>query len=92
MKYTNAFKLFLLGVLFSLSSCATLFGGQITPCQATRPKVGEQQRKLRPVPFVADILLFAPGLGIDFITHAIYIPCGDKRAELKEARYKDPVY
>lgn len=61
----------------SLSSCATVFGGRVTQAQRTRPAEGEPSRKIRAVPLIADIILFLPGLAVDFITGAIYKPDGN---------------
>ena len=57
-----------------LSSCATVFGGHVNAYQRTKPKPGEQQRRLRVGAFIADILLFWPGTIVDFATCAIYKP------------------
>lgn len=69
----------LLGITIasSLSSCATVFGGKITQAQKTKPSAGEAQRGIRPVAMIADILLFWPGLIVDFATGAIYKPEGN---------------
>jgi hypothetical protein len=64
-------------IVSSLSSCATVFGGKITQAQRTPPKVGEPKRAVRAVPLIADIVLFWPGLIVDFITGAIYKPEGN---------------
>lgn len=64
-------------VASSLSSCATVFGGKITQAQRTPPKAGEPKRAIRAVPLIADIVLFLPGLAVDFITGAIYKPEGN---------------
>lgn len=61
----------------SLSSCATVFGGRVTQAQRTRPSEGEPSRKIRAVALIADIILFIPGLAVDFITGAIYKPDGN---------------
>ena len=61
-------------VAIMLSSCATVFGGKITAHQKTKPVAGEQQRQVRVVALVADILLFWPGAIVDFATGAIYKP------------------
>ncbi|WP_442592032.1 hypothetical protein ACSBL2_12485 [Pedobacter sp. AW31-3R] len=61
----------------SLSSCATIFGGKVTQAQRTRPLAGEPSRALRPVPLIFDIVLFWPGLVVDFLTGAIYRPEGN---------------
>jgi len=61
-----------------LSSCATVFGGRVSECQRTRPAAGEPTRAVRGAALVADILLFWPGLIVDFATGAIYRPCDKK--------------
>ena len=58
----------------SISSCATVFGGQITTYQKTKPAAGEPQRDVRAGALIADILLFWPGTIVDFATGAIYKP------------------
>ncbi|TVT43266.1 hypothetical protein FNT36_04025 [Hymenobacter setariae] len=59
----------------SLSSCATVFGGQITDYQKTRPLPGQPQREVRVGALIADILLVGLlGVGVDFATGAIYRP------------------
>ncbi|WP_242084703.1 hypothetical protein [Aestuariivivens sediminis] len=57
-----------------LSSCATVFGGKVNSYQKTKPAPGQEQRQIRVVAFIADILLFWPGLIVDFATGAIYKP------------------
>ncbi|HZW63618.1 MAG TPA: hypothetical protein VFF15_08260 [Flavobacteriaceae bacterium] len=57
-----------------LSGCATVFGGKVTAHQRTKPAPGEPQREVRVVALLADIILFAPGLIVDFATGAIYKP------------------
>lgn len=68
----------LIVVLFasSLSSCATVFGGQVSTYQRTRPAPGQPQRSVRAVAMICDILLFWPGTFVDFGTGAIYRPAG----------------
>jgi len=61
----------------SLSSCATVFGGKVTEAQRTPPKAGEPTRPIRAVALIADILLFFPGVIVDFATGAIYKPEGN---------------
>lgn len=61
-------------IALMLSSCATVFGGPVTAHQKTKPAPGEPQRDVRVVALIADILLFAPGLIVDFATGAIYKP------------------
>lgn len=65
----------LVAMTLSYSSCATVFGGQVSQCQRTKPAEGEPARKIRAGALVADILLFWPGLIVDFATKAIYKPC-----------------
>ncbi|MCE2611705.1 hypothetical protein LVD13_01895 [Flavobacteriaceae bacterium D16] len=60
--------------LLMFSSCATLFGGPVTEHQKRKPKPGESQRDVRVVALIADIVLFAPALIVDFATGAIYKP------------------
>jgi hypothetical protein len=57
-----------------MSSCATVFGGPVTAHQKRKPGPGEPQREVRVVALIADIILFAPGLIVDFATGAIYKP------------------
>lgn len=61
-------------IISSLSSCATVFGGRITDEQRTRPLPGQPSRALRPVALIADVILFWPGIIVDFATGAIYRP------------------
>lgn len=65
---------------FTLSSCATLFGGPISTYQKTKPAVGEPQRDIRVGALVADVILFWPAAVIDFATGAIYKPENPKGA------------
>ncbi|MGB5376994.1 hypothetical protein, partial [Muriicola sp.] len=57
-----------------MSSCATVFGGPITAKQKRKPGPGEQQRQIRAIALIADIILFLPGTIVDFATGAIYKP------------------
>jgi len=66
-----------LAIIMCLSSCATVFGGRTTVAQKTKPLTGEPSRSIRPVAMIADILLFWPGLIVDFATGAIYRPEGN---------------
>ena len=61
-------------IAIMMTSCATVFGGKVTAHQKTKPGPGEQQRQVRVGALIADILLFAPGLIVDFATGAIYKP------------------
>ncbi len=68
-------KLLAIGfIAIMMSSCATLFGGKVTAYQKTKPGPGEQQRGVRVVALIADIIIFAPALIVDFATGAIYKP------------------
>ena len=58
----------------SMSGCATILGGPINSHQRTKPMPGQQQRAVRPVWLIADVLLFLPGVIVDFATGAIYKP------------------
>lgn len=71
-KMKNVVVIGLVALMFS--SCATVFGGPVTAHQKTKPAAGEQQREIRVVALVADILLFLPGTIVDFATGAIYKP------------------
>lgn len=61
-------------IAIMMTNCATVFGGKVTDQQKTKPAPGEQQRQVRAVALIADILLFTPGLIVDFATGAIYKP------------------
>ena len=58
----------------TLSSCATVFGGRVSTAQRTKPAAGQPARQIRAGAMIADILLFLPGLAVDFATGAIYKP------------------
>ena len=64
-------------LISSLSSCATVFGGKVTTAQRTKPLAGEPSRPIRAVALIADIILFWPGVIVDFATGAIYKPQGN---------------
>jgi hypothetical protein len=70
----NLLAMFL--IVATLSSCATVLGGQVSQCQRTRPAAGQPTREIRAVALIADVLLFWPGAVVDFATGAIYKPCG----------------
>jgi uncharacterized protein YceK len=61
-------------IAFSMSGCATIFGGKITAYQKRKPAPGEQQRQVRVGALIADILIFWPSTAVDFATGAIYRP------------------
>jgi len=71
----------LLALSMAFTSCATVFGGKVSECQRTKPAQGAPSRQVRAGAMIADILLFAPGLIVDFATHAIYKPCGNTTAK-----------
>jgi predicted small secreted protein len=71
-------KLTAIVLVASLTSCATVFGGAVSDCQRTKPAAGEPARKVRVGALIANILLFTPGIIIDFATGAIYQPCDKK--------------
>ena len=60
----------------SFTSCATLFGGKVDKCQMQKPADGQAKRQIKILPLVADLVLFAPALIVDFATNAIYKNCG----------------
>jgi hypothetical protein len=62
-------------IVASLSSCATIFGGEVSACQRTKPAAGQPAREIRAGALIADIVLFFPGAIVDFATGAIYKPC-----------------
>ena len=64
MKKSNQFIAVLLLTVF-FSSCATVFGGPITAHLKTKPLPGEQERDVRIVALVVDIILFWPGAVVD---------------------------
>ena len=60
---------------FSSTSCATVWGGQLTSYQTTKPVPGYPRRELRVAPLMGNIFLTGGlGLIIDFSTDAIYRP------------------
>ena len=73
MKKIKTISLIFISCLM-LSSCATVFGGKVTSSQKRKPAPGEEQRKVRTGALIANILLFPPGLIVDFATAAIYKP------------------
>jgi len=75
MKRNVSRVLIMLLIAVTLSSCATLFCGQVTECQRTKPNAGQPQRQVRAGALILDILLFWPGTIVDFATGAIYKPC-----------------
>ena len=74
MKKINSALVLLLAISMLSTSCATVFGGKVNSYQRTKPKEGEPQRKIRVGALIADVLLFVPGVIVDFATGAIYKP------------------
>jgi hypothetical protein len=68
----------LLLVSVILTSCATVFCGPVSACQRTKPAPGQPSREVRAGALVLDVLLFVPGVIVDFATGAIYKPCTNK--------------
>ena len=64
-------------ILICFSSCATVLGGKIGVCQRTPPTKGQPMREIRAGALIADFFFFPPGIFIDFMTCAIFKPCGD---------------
>jgi hypothetical protein len=77
-KVTTIILAFLLLAIIVLPSCATVFCGPVSTCQKTKPNPGEPHRSVRAGALVLDILLFWPGVIVDFATSAIYKPCTSK--------------
>jgi hypothetical protein len=73
-KLNKQIAIILATIMLTMSSCATVFGGKVTSYQKTKPLPGQQQREVRVVALIADIILFWPGLIVDFATGAIYKP------------------
>ena len=59
-------------VLTTLNSCATIFGGEISECQKTKPDKGKRELRIQ---YLIPDIIFWPGLLADFATGAIYQPC-----------------
>lgn len=74
MKKSLTKSLLAVAILASMSSCATVFGGRVTEYQRTKPAPGQPQREVRVGALIADVVLFWPGVIVDFATGAIYRP------------------
>lgn len=74
MKKSLTKSLLAVAILATMSSCATVFGGRVTEYQRTRPAPGQPQREVRVGALIADVVLFWPGVIVDFATGAIYRP------------------
>ncbi len=68
------FTVFLSGTIL-FQSCATIFGGEVSDCQRTKPAPGQPSREIRVVPLVLDIFCGLIWVAVDFATGAIYKPC-----------------
>ena len=89
-KITNI--ILLIALALNMTSCATIFGGKITEAQRTKPKAGEQSRKIRTFALLGDIFFWGgAGLIVDFATNAIYKPTdkGDKSSNKGESKKSD---
>jgi len=74
-------------IALMMSSCATVIGGKVTAHQKTKPKVGEEQRQVRVVALVADIMIFLPLAIVDFATGSIYTPANNpEKVKLKKQK------
>jgi len=65
---------YVLFIIVTLNSCATILGGQVSTCQRTKPLPGKPAREIRVGYLILDIL-FSPVWIVDFATGAIYKPC-----------------
>lgn len=70
-----------LAVSFLFTSCATVLGGKVQSSQKRKPMPGEPQRSIRAGYLIADLLLCAPCLIVDFATGAIYKPAPETPAK-----------
>lgn len=68
------FFILILVTQLMMTGCASVLGGQKTDHQRHRPECGEPRRQLRVGMIIADLVLFPPGLIIDFATRKIYKP------------------
>lgn len=60
-------------LMFEMTSCATIVGGQVTASQKRKPAPGEPVRQVKVGALIADIIFFGgAGIIIDFATNAIY--------------------
>lgn len=64
---------------FFFTSCATVLGGKVDTCQRTKPKDGQESRKVRAGYLIADALFGFMPLIIDFATGSIYKPCPEQK-------------
>ena len=66
-------------LMFEMTSCATIVGGQVTASQKIKPGPGEPVRQVKVGALLADIFFGGAGLIIDFATNAIYKPTEPKK-------------
>lgn len=64
-----------MAILSTQFGCAVMFGGRIDDCQKKKPVAGQPKRDIRWAAFMADLIIYCPGLLLDFATGAIYVPC-----------------
>lgn len=57
-----------------MKGCATILSEPVSQYQKTKPAPGQQQRDVRVLALIANILLFLTGTIVDFTTGAIYMP------------------
>ena len=67
-------KVLIVFLALQMTGCATILGGPISASQKQKPAPGQQQRDVQVGWLIADIILFLPGLIVDFATGAIYKP------------------
>jgi hypothetical protein len=67
-------------IIFEMTSCATIIGGQVTESQRRKPLPGEQSRQIKVGALIADAVFFGGfGILVDFATGAIYKPVEIKK-------------
>lgn len=70
-------------LIFEMTSCATIVGGQVTESQRRKPLPGEQSRQIKVGALIADAVFFGGvGILIDFATGAIYKPAEKKETNI----------
>ena len=72
-----------------LTNCATILGGSVSQSQKMKPNPGEAQRKVKVGFLIADVVLFWPGLIVDFATGAIYKPRKVKAKSILKPKKKE---
>ena len=79
------FTAFLSGAIL-FQSCATIFGGEVSDCQRTKPAPGQPSREIRVVPLVLDIFCGLIWVAVDFATGAIYKPCNTQKPQSNDVK------